>query len=225
MKIETRKKLHPTMEPMSYENLLKAPTTELMNALASDKSLKERFYLTGYEGLCLGMSHETLTEAVISSVVPMGREMLLVGDSEACTLWRKVCHKLSIKVTVLDAAKEDLGEAVETILKANTQISNIMCSTKSGADVLRTLGRLARKSRKQFVVDNSDDTLTLADIDESGVDFAISGSEGKDAISMIVARRSRLVMAEGNARSAKHDIYAIWQDTLTSRNSRWMPMA
>ena len=50
-------------------------------------------------------------------------------------------------------------------------------------------------------------------------------AETEQPVSIIIAKRSRLVMTEGNARRGAHDIYAVWQDSLSCRNPKWVPMA
>ena len=38
-----------------------ANAASVLSNLSADKNLMEHFYLTGYEGLCLGLSHRELT--------------------------------------------------------------------------------------------------------------------------------------------------------------------
>ncbi|MBQ3635435.1 MAG: hypothetical protein II951_07470 [Bacteroidales bacterium] len=205
-----------------YANI---PSANIIRSLATSGDCIDRFYLTGFEGLCLSMNHAQLTEAVISSVVPMGGELLVVGSEDCCSLWRNVCHSLNIRVSAVDTAKEDVVTAVATILSVNPRISHVMTSTHLDSNVLCQLGATIRSYHKQLVVDNSDDELTVEAITEAGIDFAIAASETEDNVSVIIARRSRLVMTEGNARRSSHDIYALWQSSLSSRNSTWLPMA
>ncbi len=214
------------MKAMTFDEIVNGgeqyKTSKLIKSLTSQAGVLNHFYLTGYEGLCLMMSHAELTHAIISSVVPMGGELLVVGSKEVCSEWRHACHELSIRVTVVDTAESDLVKAVETILSVNRTITNVMTTSDLDCHTLCELGRVAHENRCSFVVDNSTDELSVEDTQKAGVDFTIAATA---EISVIIARRSKLVMTEGNARRSEHDIYALWQSTLTLRNSTWVPMA
>ena len=218
MKAESFDNLHSAA--MSADNI---PSSKIMTAIAASAKSLEHFYLTGFEGLCLGLSHATLTEAVISSVVPFDRELLVIGGSEVCALWRSVCRRLSIQLTAVDVCSADLMEAVSTILANNANISHIMCAADCGLENLAAIGTLARQFRCAFVVDNSSDLLTLSDLAAANIDFLIAASA--DDVAVIVARRSKLVQTEGNARRDTHDIYALWQGSMAERRPTLVPMA
>ena len=221
------------MKAMSFDSIHKGwascenfSTSVLTPLLSSDKNALEHFYLSGYEGLCLSMSHRQMTEAVISSAVPMDREILVVGSDAACALWREVCAKLSISLSALDIAEEELSKAVETILSVNPRISHILCTTSCGLETIKEISTTAKAHRCAVILDSEEDMLTMEGIEEAGVDFVLSASADEaEPVGVLVARRSKLVMTEGNARSFEHDIYAIWQDSMANRTPTWMPMA
>lgn len=198
----------------------------LTSLLSTDKNALEHFYLSGYEGLCLSMDHRRMTEAVISSAVPMDGELLVIGGDAACALWRDVCAKLSIRLSALDIDDENLLRAVETILMVNPRISHILCTTSCGSEKLKEISALARTYHCAVILDSETDTLTMEDIEKAGVDFVLSAStDSEEPVGVLVARRSKLVMTEGNARSFEHDIYALWQDSMANRTPALMPMA
>lgn len=220
------------MEAMSFDQLRAATgalgslrAMNVMSALAQDKSFVEHFYLSGYEGLCVQMGHEELTRSIISTAVPMEGELLVVGGDELCGLWRRVCASLRIRVSAIDVERGDVVVATETLLKVNQRITHILCSTQLDAEVVRRLTELAHRNGRSVIVDSTSDSMDMGDIEKSGVDFAISAGEGDRPVSVIVARRSRLVMTEGNARRREHDIYMAWQASLEGRTSRIRPMA
>lgn len=220
------------MQPITFAQLSANPgllqellATTLIAELSRKSGFLDHFYLTGYEALCLRASHEELTRGVISSVVPVGSELLVVGHTPQCERWRQACAELRIHVTALDLADtRDLAEAAKAILEANKSISHILVDTAAGRDTLRTLARLAKANRRGLMADNTSAAISIADLEEAGVDFTLAGTSVDD-IALVVARRSRLVMTEGNARQAEHDLYAAWQNTLEARNPTWAPMA
>ncbi len=212
---------HLKMANTSLESL---PNTKILKSLGCEKGFMDHFYLTGYEGLCLALNHKDLTRSIISSAVPFEGELLVIGNTDSCALWRQVCAELRIRVSAIDIAECDLLTAAETILKVNTRISHILCTTEAHNDTIKQLSLLAHKNRKAIIVDNSADDMNMADVENCEVDFVISASDECN-MSVIVARRSKLVMTEGNARNFQDDIYAMWQESLASRSAVWAPMA
>lgn len=203
------------------------PAAKLISAFAAQNIHSDHFYLTGFEGMCIEAGHTAMCEAVISSVVPFDREILVIGSGATCAKWRSLCHKLDIAVSALDCdTEENLIDAMEAVLTANTHISHVMCSAESCGNQLNSVGKLARKYRRSFIVDNDSDTVSMANINEYSIDFLITAAadEVENPISLIVARRSKLVQTEGIARSASHDIYAMWQETLGVRRPTLEPM-
>lgn len=183
----------------------------------------DHFYLTGFEGLCVEANHAQVCEAVISSVVNFDRELLILSNeaSETCKLWRKICRELDIKLTFLDINDENILDAIETLLTANTKISHVLCSSEREGQTLKEIGKIVRQRRRSFIVDNCTDEISMANINEFNIDFLIMADE---PMSMIIARRSKLVQTEGIARRASHDIYAIWQKSMNDRLSTLEPM-
>lgn len=220
------------MKAMSFDQL-KADTGALaalrtmnvMSALAADKNFMDHFYLSGYEGLCVSLGHEDLTRSIISTAVPMEGELLVVGSDELCAMWRGVCASLRIRVSAIDMMAEDIVSATETLLKVNPRITHILCTAQAEALTIMALTGLAHRMGKSVIVDCSAENMDMAEIEASGVDFAISAADCAETVSVIVARRSRLVMTEGNARSREHDIYTAWQESLACRTPRMKPMA
>lgn len=202
-----------------------ANAASVLSNLSADKNLMEHFYLTGYEGLCLGLSHRELTRSIISSAVPMCGEILVVGENDEVEFWTAICDELRIAATAVVTNGQDAATAVSDVLKEDTCISSVLCSASYGESAIKALCDAAHKRRCSVIVDNASSRVDLAKIEDLGIDFAISTAETEQPVSIIIAKRSRLVMTEGNARQGAHDIYAVWQDSLSCRNPKWVPMA
>lgn len=200
--------------------------TRLMSIFASKNAHPETFYLTGFEGICVEATHETLTEAVISSVIPLDGELLIIGNSEVTKLWCQVALKLNIAVSMLNSSYENLIEILEAMLSTNKKISHIICSSELSEAKIRRIGRVVRRSRRSFVFDNSAYDISMENINDCGIDFLMTALDHDEQkpVSLLLARRSKLVQTEGNARAAHHDIYAIWQEVLLARRSSLEPM-
>lgn len=209
----------------SSEALAAMRSVDLLKSLSAERSLMDHFYLTGYEGLCLSLDHRELTSSVISSAVPMYGELLAVGTKDEVVFWASVCEDLHIGMTAIVADGRDATATIAEILKANPAISHILCSASYGKDAIRLMADAAHRRHCSVIVDDSNSRVDMADIEASGIDFSISTAETESPISVVIAKRSRLVMTEGNARRGEHDLYAAWQDTLANRNPTWAPMA
>lgn len=183
------------------------------------------FYRTGFEELCMNISRTATSEAVISSVIPFDGELLIIGNSEVCTLWRHICHNLSISVSVIDG--QDTEECLETALKAvlntNEHITHIICSSERSANSLSLIGKMAKEYRKSLIVENANNAIAASNMNSHNIDFLITAEENCETL--VVARRSKLVQTEGNARHANHDIYAMWQNDMRVRTATLEPMA
>lgn len=221
-----------TMKATSFDQLKSSTealeafsSVDLLKSLAAEKSLLDHFYLTGYEGLCLSLNHRELTRSVISSAVPMCGEILAVGSKEDIGFWASICEDLHIGMTAIEAKGLDATSAIADVLKENGAISHVICSAAYGQAAIRQMSDVAHRHRCSVIVDDTASAIDMASIEQAGIDFSISTAEGECPISVIIAKRSRLVMTEGNARRGEHDIYAVWQDTLANRNPTWVPMA
>ncbi len=218
-----------TMKAMSFEQIKSSAESiaaisaaDVFNKLSAGNNLMDHFYLTGYEGLCLGLDHKELTRAMISSAVPMCGEILVIGSQDEIDFWGNICSDLHIGVKALSA---NAALSVGSILKENPRISNILCSAELGSEAIASLCAEAHRRHVAVIVDNAETVMDMAAIESASIDFAISASEADTTVGVIIARRSRLVMTEGNARRGEHDIYAVWQDSLVGRNPTWVPMA
>ncbi len=206
-----------------------ASLSQLFAGFFSQNAHPEYFYLTGFEGLCVEESHAQVCEAVISSLIPFDGELLILGSetSDACNLWRTIGRKLDINVSFLDADDADLLAAIETVFESNRHITHVLCSSERDGEMLKAIGGVVRRARKSLIVDNCTDSVTMANIDKSNIDFLITASDDlkENPVSLIIARRSKLVQAEGIARRADHDIYALWQQNMNERRSTLEPMS
>lgn len=180
----------------------------------------ESVYL-GFEELFVDGDSHFASEAVISSVIPLDGELLIVGNVDTIKQWRSVCYNLSIPASIIDTegTSVDILTALEAILKSNTRISHIIANSDKSNALIASLGMMARKYKRSFIlVDNADNATTI-DMNQLNIDFLIC-ADGK-----IVARRNRLVQTEGNARVSAHDIYALWQRSMINRRATLEPMA
>ncbi|MCQ2228500.1 MAG: hypothetical protein MJZ13_01995 [Bacteroidales bacterium] len=183
------------------------------------------FYRTGFEELYIDGSRLATSEAVISSVMPFDGELLIIGNSDICTTWRHICHNLSINVSVIDGqdTEDNLKNALEAVMNSNKRITHVICSSERSTESMSLIGSMVKEYKKSLIVDNANDGIDTNNMNAYGIDFLITAEENCETL--IVARRSRLVQTEGNARRACHDIYAMWQNNMSMRRATLEPMA
>lgn len=182
---------------------------------------EEHFYRTGFESIRVNGNYEAVYETVIASMIGYNNELLVIGQSEQSAAWRKTCKALDVNVSTIDI-DNNIATAVETILSVNKNITHILCGSEVSSDVLNKIGEISRKYRRSLIADNSHYDYNMNDIDRYNIDFLVCPQVDS---SLIVARRSKLVQTEGNARNIANDLYTIWQSGLSDRRSTLEPMA
>lgn len=181
------------------------------------------FFRTGYESIPFRAGVDDTATALISSVISLDGELLIVGNCSNCDAWRKACAEMDINVSVIDGSLStlEMQEALDAIFANNRHISHVICSSDNSQ--LEMISMMTRKAKRSLIVEDSEFTIQREDIIRLNIDFLVRPIA--DAESLILARRSRLVQAEGNARKPQHDIYSIWQSVMFSRTSKMEPMA
>lgn len=206
------------------ENVADRNIGSIISSFAGQGVSPDFFYLTGYEGIFVEADRSQVCECVISSVVSLNSDLLLVVNSSSFDTWSELCDGLGINVTLVDAEHVS-PSSIQAILDDNHDISHIMSLGVKDRGVLVALGALARANRRSFVVEvEGADNIRLADLDVMNIDYLVQTSDSAADMSLVIARRSKLVQTEGNARRPNQDIYAMWQSTVAVRSSSLKPM-
>lgn len=196
----------------------------LMNNFAGQGVSPDFFYLTGYEGIFVEAQRNQVCECVISSVVSLGSDLLLVAESDSFDSWESLCYGLGINVTLVDANSISVSD-IKSILVDDVDISHVMTVGVSDRSLLMQIGSVAKELNRSFVVENvADDHIRMSDLDDMNVDYLLQTSPDSVGMSLVIARRNKLVQTEGNARRPSQDIYAMWQSSVAFRSSSLTPM-
>ncbi|MDO4461136.1 MAG: hypothetical protein Q4C30_01380 [Bacteroidia bacterium] len=196
----------------------------LMSSFAGQGVSPDFFYLTGYEGIFVEANREQVCECVISSVVSLGSDLLLVVDSSSFDAWESLCYGLGINVTLLDANRVSILD-IKSILAEDSEISHIMTVGVTDRDLLLQIGLASKEYKRSFVVETiADDHIRMADLESMNVDYLLQAASDSSDMSLVIARRNKLVQTEGNARRPSQDIYAMWQNSVAFRSSSLQPM-
>lgn len=201
---------------------------QIMSLLSLPSIKPERFYLTGYETIFFNSSREFLLESVLSSVMSFEKELIIIKESNKDDIYVSLCESLDIHYRVMKITDGDIDFiALEERLVKSFRNSHVLVSgdiLKHGEHLIFKLGDLLERYRRCLIVDCGYDPLLMKDVFQYKVDFMIANDNSTTGHSVVVARRSKLVQAEGNARSRVKDLYAHWQMSMKTRSTGIEPM-
>ena len=174
-------------------------------------------------------------ESVIGSVIPRENAKLLVMSNGAYgERIARIAGVLGIPFTEeryeetrpCDAA--NLNELLK-LDKTVTHVAVVHCETTTGIlNDIKAIGAVVKKHKKTFIVDamSSFGGIPL-DMEEIGIDFLISSSnkciQGVPGFGFVLARRSKLELCRGIARSLSLDLYDQWieMEKGNEKNGKW----
>lgn len=216
------------------------PTVDVLSALGSENSTlallsesnmsPESFYLTGFEAISFNRRKSFAIETVLSSVANFDNEVLILNTGDRSYALSALCDKLhvSYRMVGLDEVLNDAHRLKDT-LKQNRHISHMLvCEDDTFSlqdDQMKMFGDLAAAHKLDLIVECARKPLSLRQAVEFGISFLVSPILGCANQSLILARRSRLVQAEGRSRSMVHDLYRYWQRIVAQRRHVIEPMA
>ncbi|MFT3740455.1 MAG: hypothetical protein QM786_17035 [Breznakibacter sp.] len=220
----------PKYDPMM--DVLTEPGTELntIAMLAENDLSPENFYLTGFEAISFNRRKSFAIETVLSSVATFDNEVLILNTGDRSYAISALCDKLhvSYRMVGIDEVIDDAHKLKET-LKQNRQISHmVVCEDDTFSlqdDQMKKFGELTSVHKLDLIVECARKPLSVRQVIEFGISFLVSPILGGANQSLILARRSRLVQAEGRSRSMVHDLYRYWQRIVAQRRHIIEPMA
>ncbi len=201
---------------------------QLMSLLSVSSVKPDRFYLTGYETVFFNASRAFLLESVLSSVMNFEKELVIIRLSEHDDIYATLCDELDINYKIIDATDGNIDFLeLEEGLVGNFRRSHYLVSGEIlniGEHLIYKLGDLLERYRVSLIVDCGYNPLLMKNVFQYNVDFMIANDNNNSNCSVVVARRSKLVQAEGNARTPGYDLYAHWQRSMKSREAIIEPM-
>lgn len=216
----------------SCEDVLWGPGPERkeIELLTDSNITSDSFYLTGFEALWFNRRKSFAMETVLSSVATFDGEVLIVNTGDRSFAISALCHKLNIanRMVGMDELLEGAAKLKESLAK-NRQVSHLfVCEDDTFAldpDQLKMFGDLAAHTKLDLIVECARNPLSVRQAVEFGISFLVSPLLGCANKSLVLARRSRLVQAEGRSRSLVHDLYRYWQRVVAQRRHGIEPMA
>ena len=203
---------------------------ELISLMTKAPISPENFYLTGYETISFKRTREFALETVISSVVPLDKDILIVSNNSDDLHIQKLCNMYGVSNSILHLpeTKEKL-EGVVSALAKKQNYSHILISSDVNApenrELIRQLANELKKTSIKLIVHCRRSAMELNEVSKLNIAYMICNGMSSYISSVVLACRSQLVQSEGISRSFQFDLYNYWQRTLYSRKSGIKPMA
>ncbi|TAJ13296.1 hypothetical protein DMA11_09635 [Marinilabiliaceae bacterium JC017] len=217
---------------MFHENILSDSTigNALMNDVFRNDISHDNFYQTGYEPMIFNRNNAFALETVLSSVVPLEKEVIIINTGADTTKTVELCLHHDITYSIVETTSTyDNWKVIDDLMTAKGNISHIIISFSPASSItskeLMQLGKLTEKWRIGFIVNSNSKSIPINDVKRYNIDYLIGCTDHTDLQSFILARRSRLVQTEGNSRSSLYDLYGYWQKALWHRRPEIEPMA
>jgi hypothetical protein len=197
--------------------------TKVLEMWSKREIIAGRFYQTGFETILFDQDKNFALETVLSSIIQWDKA-LLVLNSGATDL---NLNALAVFFDVINHNPHHLDfPAIGQQIQAQHSLTHLLLNLSdaealSDSDLEQLLQLITR--RKLTLIVNCDAVVHgLNDRFMGAIDFMVGKIH--DQRSFVVARRSKLVQAEGNSRNLNKDLYAYWQWSVRHRNAVLEPM-
>ncbi len=203
---------------------------DLISLMTKTPIKPEDFYLTGYETISFKRTREFALEAVLASVVPFEKDLLIVANNSDDLHIQRLCKLYDVSNTLikLPEIKEELEILVSTLAQEQ-RYSHILIScdisTCEQKELIRLLANALKKTTIKLIVHCRREPMDLNDVSELNIAYLICNGMSSYISSVVLARRSQLVQTEGISRNYYFDLYNYWQKTLYNRKPGIKPMA
>jgi hypothetical protein len=182
-----------------------------------------RFYQTGFETILFNQDKNFALETVLSSIIQWDKALLVLNSG----VTDLNLSALAVFFDVINHNQHHLDfPAIGQQIQAQHSLTHLLLNLSdaealSDGDLEQLLHLITR--RKLTLIVNCDSVVHgLNDRFMGAIDFMIGKIH--DQRSFVVARRSKLVQAEGNSRNLNKDLYAYWQWSVRHRNAVLEPM-
>ena len=187
----------------------------------------DNFYQTGYEYIPFAKDRTFALETILASVIKLDKELLIINSGEESILPVELCLANDINYKVVKTVNNSPDQdKIQVAVNNNPNITHACISltdeTLRSFDLNNTI-TILNAHNIDTIIDFSGNVAALADIDINSFDF-LAGNTGYNNVSFVAARRNKLVLTEGNARSYAKDLHAFWQQTLHNRKRKIEPL-
>ena len=186
---------------------------------------------TDYSTVLMQGSGTFTVESAIGSAIPADGKLLVLINGAYGKRIAEIAEYLNIAVVTLEVAEHEWVAAdvlVEALANdaAITHVAMVHCETTSGIlNPIETYAPIVKAAGKVLLVDAMSSfggiDIKVADL---GIDFLISSAnkciQGVPGMGFVIAKRSALLLCEGQARSLSLDLFSQWK-TMEDNNGKW----
>lgn len=170
-------------------------------------------------------------EATIGTAIPRGGKLLVVNNGAYGARIAQIARRLDIdctEITQVETEPADLRK-IEAALEGDpaiTHVALVHCETTTGMlNPAAEAGALAKRHVKTYILDAMSSFGGIPMTMESvGADWLVSSAnkciQGVPGFGLVLARRSALEAAEGNARSLSLDLHDQWRE-MEEKGGKW----
>jgi 2-aminoethylphosphonate-pyruvate transaminase len=208
--------------------------------LQTVREIRERLLAIGgvespnYECVLMQGSGTFAIESVISSAVPADGHLLVLVNGAYGRRIADIARIYGIETETLDTPENHIisPEAVAGRLAARRDVTHLVvihCETTTGIlNPIEQIGAVAERAGVVYIVDAMSSFGAIPiDLAAARIDFLISSAnkciEGVPGFGFVLARRSRLMEAEGRARTLSLDLHAQWAGFESDGQFRFTP--
>lgn len=183
-----------------------------------------RFYQTGYETILFDQDKNFALETVLSSIIHWDKALLVLNTGTADLNF----NVLSVFFDILNHNTHPLDfPAIEQLIGRQYNLTHVLLKVSDAEALSDThveqLIQLINRRKLTLIVSCDSMVHGLNDRFMGAIDFMVGNIHSSER-SFVVARRSKLVQAEGNSRNLNKDLYAYWQWSVRHRNAVLEPM-
>lgn len=218
--------MNPDIEKhLSVGNLLmeEEMDTQVLQMWSKKEIIAGRFYQTGFETIHFEQDKNFALETVLSSVIHWDKALLVLNSGVTDLNF----NALSVFFDIIHHPSDHLDfPVIEQYLHTQHSLTHVLLNlsdteTLSDSD-LEQLLQLINRRKLTLIVNCDSQVHGLNDRFMGAIDFMVGKIQHQR--SFVIARRSKLVQAEGNSRNLNKDLYAYWQWSVRHRNAIIEPM-
>jgi 2-aminoethylphosphonate-pyruvate transaminase len=187
-----------------------------------------------YECVLMQGSGTFAIESVISSAIPRDGKLLVLVNGAYGRRIAQMARVHRIETEVMETpenCKIETRSVAERLAASRgiTHVAVIHCETTTGiVNPVEEIGEVVKSAGAVYIVDAMSSFGAIpVDLPAARIDFLISSAnkciEGVPGFGFILARRSRLLEAEGRARTLSLDLYAQWAGLEADGQFRFTP--
>lgn len=207
--------------------------TDLLRGIRHDL-LKVVNARSDYTSILFTASGTGAIEACISSVIPSGKKLAVINNGAYGQRIVDIARRYGIDVVDLTFSYDHTVslDVIESQFRADPHIAYLAMvhhETSSGIlNPLRAVGALCDRWQRGFIVDAMSSFAGVEiDVYQDHIDFILASSNkclhGLPGLSFVIARQTRLLATEGQARSYYFDLHQQYQSLETSGQMPFTP--